>query len=176
MIKKLYYLTFAFVILTVSAFAQGGSGELKGTVTDKATKQPIPFASVVVYSSGNQVAGTQTDFDGNYKIKPISPGKYDVKAAILGYAPIQLTGVIVYSDKISFANITMGATIETLTAVEKVDYKVPVFEKDNTSTWMAVTSSFSFAAISFISSIYSVRLSTAVDLMPLRAKARACLP
>ena len=47
-----------------SAWAQVGSGTLKGKVTDVDTKEPVPFASVVLFLNGNQAAGTTTDFAG----------------------------------------------------------------------------------------------------------------
>ena len=75
----------AVLILTSTGLAQVGSGTLKGTVTDFELKDPLPFASVVVFLNGNQVSGTNTDFDGKYTIKPIAPGTYDVLISFVGY-------------------------------------------------------------------------------------------
>ena len=74
-------LTIALVFTTSAlVFSQTGSGTLKGKITDKATKEPIPFANVVVEIGGVQVGGSTSDFDGNFLIKPIPPGKVDLKA------------------------------------------------------------------------------------------------
>ena len=66
------------LLMSFSAVAQVGQGTLKGRVTDFDSKDALPFASVVLFLNGNQVAGTNTDFDGEYTIKPIQPGTYDV--------------------------------------------------------------------------------------------------
>lgn len=82
---------FAAVLLISSAgLAQVGSGTLKGTVTDGDLGDPLPFASVVVFLNGNQVSGTNTDFDGKFTIKPIAPGTYDVLISFVGYQPKKL--------------------------------------------------------------------------------------
>ena len=69
------YLTLALILFTsLGALAQ--SGTIKGKIYDKATKEPLAFASVVAEISGAQLGGAQSDFDGQYTIKPLQPGKY----------------------------------------------------------------------------------------------------
>ena len=60
------------ILMSLSAMAQVGAGTLKGRITDFDTKESLPFASVILFLNGNQVAGTNTDFDGEYTIKPLS--------------------------------------------------------------------------------------------------------
>ena len=54
------------ILMSFSAVAQMGQGTLKGKVSDFDNKDALPFASVVLFLNGNQVAGTNTDFDGEY--------------------------------------------------------------------------------------------------------------
>ncbi|MGB2470568.1 MAG: carboxypeptidase-like regulatory domain-containing protein, partial [Flavobacteriales bacterium] len=75
------------ILMSFSALAQVGAGTLKGRITDFDTKESLPFASVILFLNGNQVAGTNTDFDGEYTIKPINPGSYDVLFSFVGYTP-----------------------------------------------------------------------------------------
>lgn len=138
MLKKLL-LTFGLVLAT-SALVFSQSGTLKGKITDKATKEPIPFANIVIELGGTQVGGSTSDFDGNYTIKPIPPGKYDVKATFVGYKPYLIKGVIINSDKITFYDLAMEATSTQLSEVEVVDYKVPLINKDQTQSGGTVTS------------------------------------
>jgi hypothetical protein len=138
MLKQLRLLFLITLASVTVAKAQVGQGGLKGKVLDKSKNEPIPFANVIVELNGNQVGGATTDFDGNYFIKPLAPGKYDVKASYVGYQQIQISGVIVRSDKIEFLNIQMTQGIE-LKAFEKVEYEVPLISKDNTTSGGTVT-------------------------------------
>ena len=68
MLRKIYLIA-ALALISTLAFAQ--TGTLKGVVTDEMSGESIPFANVIIEKNGNQTAGTTTDFDGNYTIKPI---------------------------------------------------------------------------------------------------------
>jgi len=137
MIRNLL-LTLGIILLTsVVMYAQEGT--LKGQLVDRDTKEPIPFANIIVENKGSQVGGTSSDFDGNYTIKPIPPGKFDVKATFVGYKTKVIQGVTIGADRIRFLNIELEATTETLEMVEIVDYKVPLIDKDQTASGASVT-------------------------------------
>jgi len=138
MIRNLL-LTISFV-LAASLLAFSQSGTLKGKIIDKESGEAIPFCNIVVEVSGAQHGGTTSDFDGNYTIKPLNPGTYDVKATYVGYKPMMVTGVIIRVDKITFLDIEMETTAVTLETFEVIDYKVPLISKDQTSTGATVTS------------------------------------
>jgi hypothetical protein len=131
---------FLFIALSSVSIvsAQVGQGGIQGKVLDKANNEPIPFANIVVELNGNQVAGATTDFDGKYTIKPLAPGKYDIKASFVGYQQIQMTGVVVNADKLTFLTISMSQGIE-LKTFEKVEYDVPLINKDQTTSGGTVT-------------------------------------
>ena len=126
----------AFFISGESAFAQTGS--IQGTITDKNTKEPIPFANVAAYMNGSLIGGAQSDFDGKYSIKPLTPGKYDVKATIVGYGTKEVTGVLVSVDKITFLDLDLSKGID-IKEVEVTGYKVPLIDKGNPSTQSTIT-------------------------------------
>lgn len=128
------------IILTSNLLVFSQSGALKGKITDKTTGEPIPFANVIVELGGTQVNGASSDFDGNYLVKPISPGKYDVKATYVGYKTLIVEGVIISSDKITFYNLEMVPKATQLEEVEVKSYKVPLISKDQTQTGATVTS------------------------------------
>lgn len=134
------FLVVIALVLATGMLAYGQSGALKGKIIDKETGEPIPFANVIVKADGNQAGGTTSDYDGNYVIKPLPPGKYDVKASYVGYKPILIKGVVINSDKVRFLEIEMKPTSQTLKTVEVVDYKVPLIDKDQTSSGETVTS------------------------------------
>lgn len=136
--RKVYLLVALLLLGVSSAFAQGNSGTLKGKVTDKDTKEPLPFANVVVYLNGNLVTGATTDFDGEFTIKPIDPGTYEIQFSMVGYQPQTVRGIPISAGKIAFANaeLTPGAELKT---VEIVDYKVPLIDKDGGASGGTVT-------------------------------------
>ncbi len=131
-------LTLGLIFATsVMVFAQ--TGALQGTVVDKETREPIPFANIVLENKGTQVGGATSDFDGKYQIKPISPGKYDLKATFVGYKTVLIQGIIIGGDAIRFYDVELTSTAETLDVVEVVDYKVPLIDKDQTASGATVT-------------------------------------
>ena len=118
--------------------AQAGSGTLKGKVTDVETGEPLPFVNVVLFLNGNQVTGGNTDFDGEYTIKPINPGSYDALFSFVGYTPKKVTGVKVTANKIQFVNATLGAGV-MMDEAEVIEYTVPLIDRDGGASGGTVT-------------------------------------
>ncbi|PKP18643.1 MAG: hypothetical protein CVU05_13120 [Bacteroidetes bacterium HGW-Bacteroidetes-21] len=137
MLKNLLLLIFV-VGITTSAFSQ--SGTLKGKVLDGSTGEGIAFANVSIESNGQVITGGMTDFDGNYTIKPVPAGVYDVKASYVGYQSLQLKGLRVMAGKITFQDFKLGVSVQNLQEVEVREYKVPLISKDQTQTGGSVTS------------------------------------
>ncbi len=137
MIRKIYFLLcLLFVATTGSVYAQSGS--IQGRILNKANNEPLPFANVVVELNGSQAGGAQTDFDGKFSIKPLSPGKYSLKASFVGYTTVEITGVIVSVDKITFQDLKLPAGIEIKEVIVQA-YKNPLIDKGNPSTQTTIT-------------------------------------
>lgn len=134
--RLLYAVVCSFIAITASA--QAGTGSLKGKVTDKNSGEPLPFVNIVVENAGAQVAGGATDFDGNYYIKPIDPGKYDILISFVGYNSKKLEGVIVSGNKIAFADVQLESGVN-LEEFEVVQYTVPLIDKDGGASGGTVT-------------------------------------
>ena len=92
------------------------------------TNEPIPFANVVLTKNGNQSAGTTTDFDGKYTIKPIDPGTYNIKATFVGYQTKEITGVVISADQIRFVDIKLQEGIQ-LEVAEVVVWTKPLIDQ-----------------------------------------------
>ena len=56
--------------------------QIKGTVIDKSTRQPLEFVNVLVVGLG---IGASTDSNGNFTITQVPPGIYRLQASFLGY-------------------------------------------------------------------------------------------
>ncbi|MBU2649383.1 MAG: TonB-dependent receptor [Bacteroidetes bacterium] len=133
-------LTLGIILTTNLLVFSQVSGTLKGTVSDSQTKEPLPFVNIILELGGTQVGGASSDFDGNYIIKPIPPGKYDLKATFIGYKPLMIKGVIIKANTITFQNIDMESSAIALETFEVIDYKVPLIDKDQTTSGGTVTS------------------------------------
>jgi outer membrane receptor for ferrienterochelin and colicin len=120
---------FAALLAVGPLAAQVGSGTLKGKIMDIDADSPLPFASVVLFLNGNQVSGTNTDFDGEYTIKPVQPGTYDVLISFVGYQSQKITGVKITANKIRFVNAELSAGV-MMQEAEVVEYTVPLIDKD----------------------------------------------
>jgi len=129
MFKKIYSIV-ALVCFSTFAFAQ--TGTLKGVILDLMTGEPIPFANVVIEKGGNQLAGTTTDFDGKYTIKPIEPGNYNVQATFVGYQTVEITGVVISANKITFQDLKLQEGV-ALGEIKIIEYKKPLLDQDNLS-------------------------------------------
>src|ERR1700733_14145942 len=127
--RKLYAI---LPLLFIAGNVLAQTGELQGRVFDEKTNEGIPFAPVVLEMNGNQKAVGQTDDNGNYTIKPIDPGSYTLIVQYLGYQPLQLEGIKIVSDRISFQNAPLKVGSTTLPEIVVVTDKL--IEPDKTST------------------------------------------
>ena len=137
MLKKFLVLFIPVFLSTLCALAQDGA--LKGKIVDKETGEAIPFANIVAERGGKLAGGATTDFDGYYTIKPLPPGKYEVKVSFVGYKSILMTGVIVTPDAITFQDLKMASSAEQLDIVEVIGYEIPLISKDKTMSGETVS-------------------------------------
>ncbi len=79
--RRLYSLSLLALLLTVpsTAWAQG---TIRGTVTDAATEDPLPGASVVLLDTQ---FGAATGPNGQYTISSVPAGEYLIRASFVGY-------------------------------------------------------------------------------------------
>jgi hypothetical protein len=118
--------------------AQVGTGSLKGKITDAKSGEELPFVNVVLERQGTQVTGGASDFSGEYFIKPIEPGVYDVVVTYVGYQPQRQEGVVISSNKISFLDLKLNAGVE-LKEFEVIQYNVPLIDRDGGASGGTVT-------------------------------------
>ncbi len=129
MLRNFYLTIIALIFTSASAIAQNTNGAIKVLLKDKTTGEAIPFANVVAYQNGLQVGVGTTDMDGYAMIKPLAPGKYDVKGVYVGYNPKQLTDINVTesSTKQVVLELDNGGGVTT-EVVEIVAYQEPLID------------------------------------------------
>jgi len=131
------YLPLILASFFISTLAVAQSGEIRGKVIEKGTNEPIPFASVAAFSNGAQILGAVADMDGNYSIKPLNPGSYDVKATSAGFTQREVSGVQVSVDKATFINMELpkGVDLEEVVIV----WEKPLIDIGNPATSQTMT-------------------------------------
>lgn len=75
--------------------------QLKGIVLDK-EKEPVINAVIQLYQDNKLVAGTVSDYDGLYNIRPLDAGSYDVVVTMQSYKPIKTQIVISTDQQLNF--------------------------------------------------------------------------
>ena len=118
--KNVLLLLLLGLLTTVSAQQ---THRIKGTVIDKASRQPLEFINVLVLGLGR---GGVTDAEGHFNIGEVPPGIYRLQASAVGYKTI-LTPEYIVSTKDLTIQIE---TEENLTELEGVTVTASPFRRD----------------------------------------------
>ncbi|MCS2613423.1 TonB-dependent receptor [Bacteroides fragilis] len=119
--KKTVFFLFLLGLLT-AAGAQP-THKIKGTVIDKASRQPLEFINVLILGLGR---GAVTDAEGHFNIQEVPPGIYRLQASAVGYKTV-LTPEYIVSTKDLTIQIE---TEENLTELEGVRVTASPFRRD----------------------------------------------
>ena len=105
------------------------NGKIQGTVVDYNSKDPIPYANVIVL---NTELGTATDEDGAFFILNVPSNIYTVEISCVGYQTQQITDVIVETNQTARLKVLLKQApveMEPITVVSETPY----VQKDWTS-------------------------------------------
>lgn len=119
--KKTVFFLFLLGLLT-AAGAQP-THKIKGTVIDKASRQPLEFINVLILGLGR---GAVTDAEGHFNIQEVPSGIYRLQASAVGYKTV-LTPEYIVSTKDLTIQIE---TEENLTELEGVTVTASPFRHD----------------------------------------------
>jgi hypothetical protein len=78
-----YFLAFLFLFSCIRGMCQ--VSEIKGKVESRYAKEKLISASITCTGANGKVYETVTDQDGEFKIKNIVPGVYDIKVDYVGF-------------------------------------------------------------------------------------------
>lgn len=101
-------LALALIFTTQTAFGQGVTGRLMGTVVD-ATKSSVPNAHVKVTNQNTKMEFKfVTNQDGNFLAPYLPPGTYEVQVEAPGFRPAVFSGNAVRVDDTTRVDITLA--------------------------------------------------------------------
>lgn len=115
----------ASCLLPLTMFA-ATTGQVKGQLIDKKTKEPVVGASVQVL--GTQLGG-MTDFDGKYIITRVDPGTYAVRITHLEYNTVEVADVNVTTDHTVEVNQSLEKKVTDLGKTIKVTAEHNIIDK-----------------------------------------------
>lgn len=135
--QKLLFSLFFLLTIFLVALQAGSTGKISGTVIDKETGEPLPFANVFVDGT---TLGAATDVDGFYTILNIPPGVYSVTASIVGFQKQTITDVRVNVDFTTQLNFELNTGTIEMEAVVVQGERNPLIRQDLTNPVTAITS------------------------------------
>ncbi len=82
----------ALLLAAVPAFAQGQAGAVSARIVDGATGDPLPQATLALYSARDTsfVTGGAADVNGAVRIDPVRPGDYFARFSFIGYETLRM--------------------------------------------------------------------------------------
>ena len=119
-------LALVIAFLSSSAFAQGGSAVINGTVFDQA-KAVLPGVTVTVTNEATGIAReTVTGDEGQFVVPTLMPGTYTVRAELSGFQTQTRTGLVLLHRTGADVDLTLGVAglAETVT----VTAETPIVE------------------------------------------------
>lgn len=110
---KIFFLILLLALSTMAVFA----GNIKGTVTDRQTREALTGATVQIMGTAT---GAVAGIDGNYTLE-VKNGTYTLVVKYVGYKDITLSGVKVTGE--TPLNFEMDSDAQTLGEVSVVAKK-----------------------------------------------------
>ncbi len=121
---KLFLATAA--LMTGSYITAQNGGIIKGNVVDEKGK-PMEFVTVALLEDSSITAATQTDEKGYFTFKQLTPGKYNLKAAVMSYNTNLMQNVEVNNNQTTYPELKMQLIGKELPPVIVTNsYKAPV--------------------------------------------------
>jgi len=116
------------------------TGEIKGKITDEKGEGLIGATVNILDPKGKSSGrGTTTDFDGNYVLGSLQPGKYDLKFSYVSYISAIKKGIVVSGDKATVLNIQLKPDNKQMNEVVVLCYKKPMIDAGDTKIEQSIS-------------------------------------
>lgn len=137
-------------VLAVYWLHAGDTGKIAGVVLDATTGEPLVGANVTV--SGSYLGGA-TDEKGEYFILQVPPGRWSVRASVIGYQSVVVENVQVVTDLTTRVDFALSSRVLELGREVSVVAERPLVQRDVTASVSTVTNE----EILFLPNIQSVQ-------------------
>lgn len=98
---------FLAVLSLIAIVGNAQTGEISGKVINVNGDGIYPVSVTCTKNDSSVTMSVNGDKDGNYSMKPLPPGKYNVKVTASGYFPQTQQGLRVSADKSTFMDVKL---------------------------------------------------------------------
>ena len=110
-LQRTLLISLALTLIAAWGLAQSGSGTVQGQVTDS-SGAAIPAITVVAVDARGASHLTQTNEEGRYVFRQLSPSVYTIRIQLKGFASFEKTGVVVTSGQAQTVNAQLVVALE----------------------------------------------------------------
>ncbi|MBN1999709.1 TonB-dependent receptor [candidate division KSB1 bacterium] len=104
-LMKIYIVAIFFM---GSVYTAAETGDIKGTIIDKRTKEPLISANIIVVGTER---GTSSDIDGDYLIQNLPVGIYTLRFDYIGYNSVSKTDIVVKVARPAHVDVEMKESV-----------------------------------------------------------------
>ncbi len=154
----------ALLVLVPSyAWAQGTTGTIRGKVIDQTTNEPLAAVNVFVLETDGTATtmGAFTNAEGDYVIINVPPGRYILRATMMGYKTYEVMELLVTVGVSTSRNFQLEATVLDVGEVVTVTAERDMIQRDVTGTQQTYT----------IEEMERMAVSTTTDILLLQTNA-----
>ncbi|MFO7768426.1 MAG: TonB-dependent receptor [bacterium] len=144
--------------------AQGTTGTIRGKVTDSTTGEPLAAVNVVVFETDGTATtmGAMTNAEGDYVIVNVQPGRYDLRASMMGYKQVLVEDFLVTVGVSAIRNFELEPTVLDVGETVTVTAERELIQRDVSGTQESYTiEEMERMAVSSTSDILALQTNTA---------------
>lgn len=134
MIRNIYLTVLSVFLFSLSLSAQS-TGELRGTITENGTDVTLPGVNVIIKGTS---FGAATDPDGNYVIRNIRPGEYNVEISFIGFERVLLTGIEIKAGETTELDYALKEQVLSSDEEVVVIGAKPIFDVEKSETSVSI--------------------------------------
>ena len=117
----------SFILIITSYLFSGTTGKIAGIVKDADSGEPLPGVNILLEGT---LLGGASDIDGYYVILNVPPGRYTLKASIIGYSEVSVQDIRINIDLTTEIDIQMQQTVVESGSEVTVVAERPVVQRD----------------------------------------------
>jgi len=151
------------MLVPATAWAQGTTGTIRGKVTNQATGDPLAAVNVFVIEIDGTVTtmGAFTNSEGDYVIINVPPGRYILRATMMGFKTHEVSELLVTVGVSTSQNFALETTVLDVGEVVTVTAERDMIQRDVTGTQQSYT----------IEEMERMAVTTTTDILSLQTNA-----